>query len=461
MQSRQYEPLRRFYELLEQGEKVAALQQLLALAQQKPGADPHVHLQLAAGFLLFQDATEQAEAALQQAASRQPAVKNTALYRVLDWQLHIVSHKNYVISTQDLSMLLAHHHVLIKFHAARSLFFLENFRAAAEALGDLPNTLPCYLDWLRWSSLAKAQQQLHNPTAAIAAYQRALKLAHASDLLPDVFELTECYLQQEAINQARDTLQQVQPDDLQDAHEGLRYYYLQAVIQRLLGKPQQALKSIHQAQIAAQVTGDESYHLPLECGRLQMAVNAPQQAVSFYQEALRKVPDDARPRLMHEYASLLSELAEYSEASSLLERVVAMQRYEGRAEALAELADVTYLLGYHTQARQYALSALKKGAAPSACLCLAKIALETFRFDEAEAWLEKAVSSSNEGDEMWLAAQVLLAEMFRRQQNPERMLRYAEKALRYLHPQDEWVSTLKAYVTDARQRLDGHDRLLN
>jgi hypothetical protein len=96
-------------------------------------------------------------------------------------------------------------------------------------------------------------------------------------------------------------------------------------------------------------------------------------------------------------------------------------------------------------------------------LCLGKIALEYFHTDEAVSWFERAIADAHEGDDVWIAAHVLLADTLAQNQfsTPQRIHDYAQKALRYLPNYDDWATILKSYVVKAEQHFGGSVRLLN
>ena len=160
---------------------------------------------------------------------------------------------------------------------------------------------------------------------------------------------------------------------------------------------------------------------------------------------------------------MLREAEQFEEAARALKRVVRQARYTNRAQAFADLAEVTYLLGNFDQVKPLAQFALKGGVVAPACLSLGRVALEYFRLDEAESWFEQAISASTEGEMDWLSAELLLIETFAQRiaDAPEKLISHAERALKYLHPQDDWVATLNEHVSSAKEQLEAKPRLLN
>jgi hypothetical protein len=93
---------------------------------------------------------------------------------------------------------------------------------------------------------------------------------------------------------------------------------------------------------------------------------------------------------------------------------------------------------------------------------LAKIALEHFNEGEAVNYLEKAITDSEEGEEVWVAAQVLLANtLVQIHGDAGRIVDAASKALAFLPLADEWTTILKGFVARYDSQPSERSRVVN
>jgi hypothetical protein len=88
------------------------------------------------------------------------------------------------------------------------------------------------------------------------------------------------------------------------------------------------------------------------------------------------------------------------------------------------------------------------------------VSLEYFREEEAISWLERAIADSDEGEDVWVAAHVLLADVLAQTHgDSQRIVQAAKKALGCLPVADEWYGILQGYV-DRFEQLE-YARVVN
>ena len=346
------------------------------------------------------------------------------------------------------------------FHFARAQYLLKAFRPAQRLMKKLnQEDLPPHLAWRYWSLKGEISAQLGKAQDAAAAFEKALDLAHDRDKPSERLSLAECWLR---MGYPERCLNEIDKGEAY-AKQGhiVRDAYLRGVAQRQLSNYKLAFEHLQKAYTLAEA--NLPFELFLELARLFADTEQFQKAFENYECALNSSPDGYENYVLHEYARVLREAEQFEEAARALKRVVRQARYTNRAQAFADLAEVTYLLGNFDQVKPLAQFALKGGVVAPACLSLGRVALEYFRLDEAESWFEQAISASTEGEMDWLSAELLLIETFAQRiaDAPEKLISHAERALKYLHPQDDWVATLNEHVSSAKEQLEAKPRLLN
>jgi tetratricopeptide (TPR) repeat protein len=420
------------------------------------------HVQLAALFALYGENGLEAGRACLDTAARHEA-ENLPLYQAVTLEFAAVEGGSAQTIRKGISSILTAGDPLAKFHAARALYLIGSYRRAASVLRELaPSTLPHYLQWRRWSLLGESYAQQAKFEEAIEAYHHAIKYSARQDKHLETLSLAECYLRTGRPDLALAALDEQAAEPIDDLLQTVRRHYLRGVAQRQIGNHALAFVSMHKAYTLAAEHGSLPFELLLELARLFAETDQLERALSNYECALNVVPAEQVVSVMHEYAHVLADAERYEEAAAALKMVASDARYHRRAEAFADLAEVSYMLGQFDKVGPLAKFALKGGIITPACLCLGRVALEYFHLDEAEAWFEQAISASTEGDSEWLTAQLLLAETFSQKADaPSRLIHHAELALKYLHPNDDWTATLRSYLETARTQLSGKAREVN
>ncbi|MCA9837893.1 MAG: hypothetical protein KC422_13330 [Trueperaceae bacterium] len=421
-------------------------------------------LQLAAVYALFDERGRlRGEAALSRAAIFNRSSLSEPLYQVLEAEFAVIAGQSDQELKQTLRGLLQSEEGLVKFHASRALFKMGSYRLASRALLELESTvLPGPLQGRRLQMLAQSYVARGKEKEAAETFELALNYLKKQERMMAEFSLAESYLRLSRPDKAILILTKSDTPE-KDNLQFVRKRYLEGVSHRHVGNFEEAFRKMQEAYNAIADQNSIPFEILLEMSRLCVDVGHIDNAITTYQQAFSVVSPEQYSMLMHEYGSLLKTLEDYPKAKDALTAVVKDVRYPKRIAACAELAMVEYKLGQLDAAEALAKYALDNGETTQACLCLGNIALEYFRFSEAETYFEKALAESSEGDSRWLTAQLMLAQTFAQEQarEPERLIFHAEQALKYLHPSDEWVATLRGYISSARESLDNEVRNLN
>lgn len=352
---------------------------------------------------------------------------------------------------------------LTLYHAAHALLLAGDVKRSRDAALQISlERLPKHLQWRSWSLRAELAERMGEGTNALKAYRLALKHAPETDKPLIRFALAESWLQLNRPDEALAVLGDDVPSTLEPA-ERVRGHYLIGVAQRQSGDAARALPQLRLAEALAAELGEHPPELLQELARSQAASGQLDAALASYRTALAHTEDARRPYLQHEFTRLLRDLGQLDEAETVLRDLLSQARYPHRAEASAELAEVSYFLGKFARVKPLAEYAIKGGVVGPACLALGRVALEYFHLEEAEAWLEQASGASSQGEPLWLSAQLLLAETFAHKLDaqPERLKQYAERALVHLSPQDPWTVTLERYIEQADEVLASQKKIVN
>lgn len=420
-------------------------------------------LQLAAAFVLFDDAgADLGIAALDQAARINANIANEALYKSLWFEFEAIQGSVSADSKRELRDLLTAKDTLVRFHASRALVKAGSYRSSCRVLQELDQTaLPVYLQGMRLTLLGEAFTARGKDIEAKQSYQDALK--HLSGIKKDLTELSiaEAYLRMSQPQKAYKHLER-SSDSLSES-DLIRKRYLEGVTLRHLDKLEPAFVKMHEAFSLVSAKGVVPFEILLEMARLFADVGQLDNAFKTYKRLLNSDSHERHTAVVHEYAQLLKTHERFDEARANYKKVIEMTRYPQRYSACAELAHVEYQLAHLDQAKALALYALEHGETVQSCLCLGNVALERFELEEAEVYFEKAAAESSEGGLEWLTAELLLTQALAQHSSAEaeKVILHAEKALRYLHPTDEWVFTLETYIATAKDSLTNDVRVLN
>ena len=446
---------------VQHGRHDEALRSIQSLSADAAAYSADINLQLASLATLYR--AKGLEPALRcVAAAERARAEGGVLYQALKGQLDALNGKPGSAVRKQVKTALASAEPLAVFHAASALVIAGDVRRVARTLAQLdPNALPAHLEWRFWSLRGEMAVQQRRFEEAVSHFEAATRGAPETDRTPLQFALAECWLHLSRPDEALTALGDSLPP-LEELDQQVRGHYLLGVTQRQLANYDSAFKHLQRAASMAESHG-VPFELLQELARYYAETGEPENAVSYYDRAVKTAPAPHKPYIRHEYGRVLKDYDYFSEAQTILKQVLAQTRYPQRPEVSAELAEINYYLGKFNRVEPLAQFALRGGVTASACLSLGRVALEYFRLDESESWLEQCVSASTPGDRSWLTAQLLLVETFAHQLDtcPEKLKYHAEQALKYLHPNDDWVVTLNGYLASADKALKGQARVVN
>lgn len=432
--------------------------------QRRRSLQAQIKLYLAATYALYgPEGLEWGAQKLREAAEADGDVAQLPLYRALYWEF--AAYRGDAASDVRKGALATARSgdPFAVYHAASALFAVHAFRRAARLLKKIdPLALPDYLHWRYWSLLGKSYDANDQLDDAVAAFERAVSLAHAQEKDRERLNLAASLLDLHRPGRALGVLQAANSSAL-EPDEQLLHVYLKGRAQLLLGNPNRALEHLQKASALEDEEGRPSYAHKLALAQCYGALGRYPQAIAGYLQATELAPKKQRTWTLHECALLLIEADRLPSARDLLLEALRAEGYSYRAEVYADLAEVEYKLANLGEAAEHARRALDLGAVVSACLTLGSVAYEYYHLDEAVSWFEKAAAASREGETDWLHAQEMLADIFVQQsyRRPERVVFHAELALKYLHPSEEWALILRGYAEHARALLGGHSRRFN
>jgi tetratricopeptide (TPR) repeat protein len=424
----------------------------------------NLKLHLTAVYALYRErGLDGALLCLSEAVQASPIITKTPLYQALAWELAACQGETLSRVRQGVASALHSAQPLAQFHAASALVLAGGFRRATRVLQMLTG-LPEHLEWRRWSLLAEAHAKHGDWEKARDFYTKSVHLCKGSDIQGELLSLAEALLRLHMPQEALSILKTLQlGDELLSDDLRVRKLYLQGLTSVMLGQPKTGLEFFLSSYTLATQNNRVLFDLLFQLARAFAACEQYHQAARTYEQALEKATSELRPFVLHSYGVTLAEIHQFSQAKGILETVVADTYYPHRDAARADLAEVYIQLHDFVKAHALATQALSGSESAAACLCLGKIALEYFHTEEAVSWFERAISDAHEGDDVWIAAHVLLADTLAQDQfsTPQRIHDHAQKALRYLPTYDDWATILKSYVAKAEQHFGGSARLLN
>jgi len=460
-------PQAEVYRALAEGRYEAAFA-VLEGALRRPRArleQAQLTLHLAAIYALYgSDGLSGGLTCLHEAASIEPSITQTPLYRALYWEFAAYrGDPPDDVRTGAIAAAEADH-PLASYHAASALLAISDRGEAGQVLLRLkPQSLPEYLVWRRWSLLAQSYERDGAWREAAEAYEQAASLSSGSDRQGELLNLAASRLEAGEPQEALSALANVDDQLLVDDTDRAVRCYLEGRTQLALDNPNLALELFLQAASFEERTQEQSYGLALALAQTYAILGDYPAAFALYPRALALASPEQRAFAAHEYAFALLEADRLLEAREALHEAAKDAHYSHRADIFADLADLEYRLGNFAEAEEHARRALALGAEAPACLTIGQIALEYYRLEEAIAWLEQAVGASREGESHWLQAQQLLCDCYVQEgyKRPEAVLRHAEAALAYLAPGDEWALTIEQYRLTALTQLGGQKRMFN
>ncbi|EYB68625.1 hypothetical protein DEIPH_ctg018orf0006 [Deinococcus phoenicis] len=423
-------------------------------------------LYLASVHALYGDAaTTEVGAALQEARTLDPALREDPLYLALSAELGA--------RTRGAEAALPPQAVreaadpLARYHALAALALAEQPQAALDVHLPLAE-LPEHLGWRLRSWQADAEEQLGHALEAAHLYAEAAHHAAGLNRAIMLQEGAALRLQLGEAQEAQQALAQARPLYTgHDPEEGLNlatWHYLQAQALLNLGKPEEALAAIREADRLERVHGDPSYGVTLVWGQVMTHLGQHEDALKYFERALTLAQDADRPYAQHELGVALLDLDRPVEARERLEAALADPDYPYQPEVLADLAECDYRLGRLQEAQLGAEQALAQGAVVPASLVLGSVALDYYHLDEALDHYERVVREAAPQSRDWITGHQMAADVMAQQgfRDPAAAYAHAQQALDHTPESDDWYGTLQDHLKKAGDLMSSSGgRMLN
>ncbi|ABF46477.1 hypothetical protein [Deinococcus geothermalis] len=425
-----------------------------------------IALYLASVQSLYGDAaTGEVAAALREARTLEPALREDPLYLALSAELDARTRGPDAAPPPE--QVRAAADPLARYHALAALALAEQPQAALDVYLPL-SELPEHLQWRLRSWQADSEEQLGHTQEAALLYAEAAHHAQGLNRAVMLQEQAALLLQLGQAEEARQVLAQARPLYLgHDLDEGLNlatWHYLQAQALLNLGKPDEALASIREADRLERAFGDPSYGVALVWGQVMTQLGQPEEALRHFERALTLATDADRPYAQHELGVALLDLDRPLEARERLEAALADPEYPYQPEVLADLAECDYRLGRLQEAQQAAEQALAQGAVVPASLVLGSVALDYYHLDEALDHYERVVREAAPQSRDWITAHQMAADVMAQQgfRDPAAAYAHAQQALEYTPESDDWYGTLQDHLKKAEALMgEKSGRMLN
>ncbi|WP_231557310.1 tetratricopeptide repeat protein [Deinococcus sp. YIM 77859] len=328
--------------------------------------------------------------------------------------------------------------------------------------------LPPHLQWRLRSWQADAEENLGHPQEAAHLYAEAAHHAqglHRAVMLQEQAALLLQLGQAEAAVQALDQARPLYTGrDPEEALNQATWHYLYAQAQLHLGRPEEALRSIREADRLEREHGDPSYGVALVWGQVMTHLGQQEEALRHFERALSLAGEADRSYAQHELGVALLDLDRPLEARERLEAVLADPDYPYRPEVLADVAECDYRLGRLQEAQMAAEQALAQGAVIPASMVLGNVAFDYYHLDEALDHYERVVREAAAGSRDWITGHQMAADVMAQQgfRDPAAAYAHAQQALEYTPESDDWYSTLSDHLKKAEALMgERSGRMLN
>jgi tetratricopeptide (TPR) repeat protein len=402
---------------------------------------------------------------LRSAVSTDPQLAEHPLYAALYWEFSARRGKTASEVKQGIKGVLNAKDPLARFHAAKALTIVKAKKSAAKVLEQIEDlALPTYLEWRRWSLLGRCYQQQGKWENACAAFRRAVQASSGVDQQNQRLQLAGCLLELGEPESVLHVLGSIDVASLNRQQE-VTVFCLRGRAQLAMDNPNAALFLFQRARaIELEAYGElRSFMLAFALGQCLTTLGRFVEAAIALKDAVACAPSEVKPYAQHEYAFALAESGDLQGAESYLEAVLHHSSYCYRAQVFVDLAELSLRQGDLKQAEGYGLRALELGAVAEACLCLGTIAFDSFRFEDARGWFERAIHACEEGEPYWTLGHQMLADLFAQQGqgSASRLLFHAQAALSYTPPESDWYLPLTNHRTAAMEYLEDGGRFLN
>ncbi|MDQ3398141.1 MAG: hypothetical protein M3511_10305, partial [Deinococcota bacterium] len=266
-----------------------------------------LRLHLAATYALYgHEGLEGGWRALQEAKSFYPETVREPLYRALYWEF--CAHRGDPPAAVMRGALAVEDGAVASYHAASALFLVGASEEALRLLSAiLPQRLPGYLLWRRWSLMGQCYERLGDWSGASDAFEQSASLSSGLDQQGELLSLAASWLEAGRAHDTLSALANVDETLLTDPGERSVRYYLEGRAQLVLGNPHTALALFHNARELEEQTQEPSYSLKLVIGQTLLELRQLAPALGALEEAIALAPSPYRAFILHEYAFALVE----------------------------------------------------------------------------------------------------------------------------------------------------------
>ncbi len=398
---------------------------------------------------------------LKEVSQINPNIVHNPLYQALYWEFSAYEGKAPKKVIEGALMVAKAQDSLSCYHAARALFAAGSLETVLTVLdsveiADLSQQIkPRY-----HSLLGKTHQSLGQFTRAAKAFEQAVQLSQGSKRQGMLLNLASCWFEANQILNSLNTLASIELEALSESEQA-NFHLIKGQIALKQGDMETAFNEL----LTAQSLGDSfenALEINLSLAQSCVLIGKPQQASTYFQKALKEAKE-CKSFVEHEYAFALMSEGSYLEAKTLLEDVIKDDTYDMQSQALADLGEVNYRLGFLTEAESYAEQALEQGEGLHSCFLLGQIACNYYQHDKAIEYFEKALSETKQGDKNWLLAHTMIADTLVKQgfNEPNRIALHTKKALSYTPRYEAWHTILQGYANKAKEMLGGYSRVVN
>lgn len=460
---------------LAQGRYALAFALLEGAAQRQPQRrkQAELKLHLAAVYALHKlEGTAPGLLCLQQARDLDAGILSLPLYQSLQLYFNaqqqnssLATSLEYISQAQRIAQA---NDAISSFYAAAALLQMQAQQQAQTLLQAIDSeALPDYLYWRRHALLGQCYEAAGHYHEAANAYSHAAAHSHGEERDTEQLKRVRCLLYVNEAYKSWEILRSFDSCRWQNSALHALQALLEGQCHMQLGNPSHALWPLLRAQSQQEkLETTDFWRLHHQLARCYSLLGDTTRAEQHYCQARGHAPAEQQSLLWREQAALVAEYGRWLEAqqhsTAALEALPSHEELL-RGQLLSQLAEYERLLGYLDDAQEHALLALDYEADASACLCLGRIALARFAYDEALMHFEQSLTASQNNDPEQLRARLMLCETLAQQglQNPERLLYHAHIALSMLPPDDIWLSILQSYIRQAQEKQCQQQPLYN
>lgn len=422
--------------------------------------DPGLHL-ASLQALKGKTGFDQGFAYLDEAFELNPNIVHNPLYQALYWEFSAYEGRTSQEVVKGALAVAITQKGLSRYHAARALFATGSLEAVLEVFSnieaaDLVEELKSRYQLL----LGQTYQALGQFEEAANVFEQAVNFSQGLERQQILLELASCWFVGDQLELSLSALANIDVQSLNKSQQA-RFYLLRGKAALKQGLVINALGDLLAAQDLKDYVEDD-LEVYLSLAQSLILIGKPEQAFSYFEKVLENA-GELKSFVQHEYIFALMANRNYLEAKVLLEELLTDSNYDMHCQALIDLGEVNYQLGFLTEAEKYAQEALEQGEGLQSCFLLGQIASTYYQYDKALTYFEKALSETNYGDQNWLLVHTMIVDILAKQgfKDPRRIVLLAKSALKHMPSHEMWQAILQGYLNRAMEMMGGNLRVLN